>query len=248
LGYAAEMAPGGAEALAALDAMRQGRRRYAMLLTDVQMPEIDGFELTRQVRSGEASGGAGRRLPIVAITANAAPADIESYRAAGMDDVLSKPLELSQLAVTLARWMPPAPADAAMVTPSPAPTTPTAAGSDALVDLGTLRALCGGDAAMLAELLNDFVTIGRGVLADLMTALGNGDRDWVRACAHNLKGSSRNAGAKPLAEAARLLELAATEGAPLDRLAEAADRLSESFAATCGAIEQDLAGTERLRT
>ncbi|MCM8733028.1 ATP-binding protein [Azospirillum sp. A1-3] len=248
LGYAAEMAPGGAEALAALDAMRQGRRRYAMLLTDVQMPEIDGFELTRQVRSGEVSAGAGNRLPIVAITANAAPADIESYRAAGMDDVLSKPLELSQLAVTLARWMPPAPADAAVVTPLPAPTTPTTAGSDALVDLGTLRALCGGDAAMLAELLNDFVTIGRGVLADLMTALGNGDRDWVRACAHNLKGSSRNAGAKPLAEAARLLEQAATEGAPLDRLAEAADRLRDSFAATCGAIEQDLAGTERLRT
>ncbi|SMF69675.1 Signal transduction histidine kinase [Azospirillum oryzae] len=249
LGYAAEMAPGGAEALEALDAMRQGRRRYAMLLTDVQMPEIDGFELTRQVRSGEASAGAGSRLPIVAITANAAPADIESYRAAGMDDVLSKPLELSQLAVTLARWMPPAPADAAMPDAAPAPvptaTAATAAGSAALVDLGNLRALCGGDAAMLAELLNDFVTIGRGVLADLGTALGNGDRDWVRACAHNLKGSSRNAGAKPLAEAARLLEQAASEGAPPDRLAEAADRLRDSFAATCAAIERDLAGTER---
>ncbi|KAA0580715.1 ATP-binding protein [Azospirillum sp. Sh1] len=253
LGYAAEMAPGGAEALAALDAMRQGRRRYAMLLTDVQMPEIDGFELTRQVRSDEVSAGAGNRLPIVAITANAAPADIESYRAAGMDDVLSKPLELSQLAVTLARWMPPAPADADMpdaakpdaaMTP-PVSTAATAAGSGALVDLGNLRALCGGDEAMLAELLNDFVTIGRGVLADLGTALGNGDRDWVRACAHNLKGSSRNAGAKPLAEAARLLEQAATEGAPPDRLTEAADRLRDSFAATCDAIEQELAGTEQ---
>nr|WP_295834685.1 ATP-binding protein [uncultured Azospirillum sp.] len=251
LGYAAEMAPGGAEALAALDAMRQGRRRYAMLLTDVQMPEIDGFELTRQVRSGEASAGVGNRLPIVAITANAAPADIESYRAAGMDDVLSKPLELSQLAVTLARWMPPAAADAAIPDAAkapPVPTTATAAGNGALVDLGNLRALCGGDAAMLAELLNDFVTISRGVLADLGTALGNGDRDWVRACAHNLKGSSRNAGAKPLAEAARLLEQAATEGATLDRLAQAADRLRDSFAATCAAIEQELAGTERLRT
>ncbi|WP_434617731.1 ATP-binding protein [Azospirillum sp. B2RO_4] len=250
LGYAAEMAPGGAEALEALEAMRQGRRRYAMLLTDVQMPEIDGFELTRQVRSGEASAGAGSRLPIVAITANAAPADIESYRAAGMDDVLSKPLELSQLAVTLARWMPPVPADAAMPDAASAPPVATAtaaarADSGALVDLANLRALCGGDAAMLAELLNDFVTIGRGVLADLGTALGNRDRDWVRACAHNLKGSSRNAGAKPLAEAARLLEQAATEGAPPDRLTEAADRLRDSFAATCDAIEQELAGTEQ---
>ncbi|MFP5517468.1 MAG: ATP-binding protein [Alphaproteobacteria bacterium] len=255
LGYAAEMAPGGAEALAALDAMREGRRRYALLLTDVQMPEIDGFELTRRIRAAEAGigkSGFGSRLPIVAITANAAPADIESYRAAGMDDVLSKPLELSQLAVALARWMPPAPvsSDAADGLPAP-PTPPKApppaprAGSDAPIELGSLRALCGGDAAMLAELLGDFVSIGRGIVADLDTALGNGDRDWVRACAHNLKGSSRNAGAKPLADAARVLEQAATEEAPLSQLAEAADRLRASFAATCAAIGKELAEAER---
>ncbi|BAI71318.1 two-component hybrid sensor and regulator [Azospirillum sp. B510] len=247
LGYAAEMAPGGAEALAALDAMRQGRRRYALLLTDVQMPEIDGFELTRRIRSGEAPADTGTRLPIIAITANAAPADIESYLAAGMDDVLSKPLELSQLAATLARWMPPAPATDQMAdrvadrTSAPS----SSAGREPLVELGSLRALCGGDAAMLAELLDDFVSIGRGVVADLGMALDDGDRDWVRACAHNLKGSSRNAGAKPLAEAARLLEQAAAEGAPLARLTEAADRLRAVFAATCEAIGKELAGAER---
>ena len=256
LGYAAEMAPGGAEALAALDAMHQGRRRYALLLTDVQMPEIDGFELTRRIRAAETDigkSGFGSRLPIVAITANAAPADIESYRAAGMDDVLSKPLELSQLAVALSRWMPPAPvpsdaAESAPATsaPPPVPLAPPA-GGDAPIELGNLRALCGGDAAMLAELLDDFVTIGRGIVADLDTALGNGDRDWVRACAHNLKGSSRNAGAKPLAEAARVLEQAAAEGAPLSQLAEAADWLRDSFTATCEAIGKELAGAERSR-
>ncbi len=247
LGYAAEMAAGGAEALAALDAMRRGGRRYALLLTDVQMPEIDGFELTRRIRAAESGigePGIGSRLPIVAITANAAPTDIESYRAAGMDDVLSKPLELSQLAVALARWMPPAPASADVPECAPRPSAPPA-GGDALIELGNLRALCGGDAAMVAELLDDFVTIGRGIVADLDTALGNGDRDWMRACAHNLKGSSRNAGAKPLAEAARVLELAATEGAPLSRLAEAADRLRGSFAATCEAIGTELAEAER---
>ncbi|CAO3443116.1 ATP-binding protein [Azospirillum largimobile] len=258
LGYAAEMAPGGAEALAALDAMRQGRCRYALLLTDVQMPEIDGFELTRRIRAAEAGIGEpdfGSRLPIVAITANAAPADIENYRAAGMDDVLSKPLELSQLAVALARWMPPASvsSDAAETAaesapppsaPPPVPLPVPPADVEALIELGSLRALCGGDAAMLAELLDDFVTIGRGIVADLVTALGNGDRDWMRACAHNLKGSSRNAGAKPLAEAARVLEQAAAEGAPLSQLAEAADRLSGSFAATCEAIGKELAEAE----
>ena len=247
LGYAAEMAPGGAEALAALDAMRQGRRRYALLLTDVQMPEIDGFELTRRIRAAEAdvgNSGFGARLPIVAITANAAPADVESYRAAGMDDVLSKPLELSQLAVALARWMPPAPVSSGAAESVLPPPAPPPANGDAPIELGNLRALCGGDAAMLAELLDDFVTIGRGIVADLDTALGNGDRDRVRACAHNLKGSSRNAGAKPLAEAARVLEQAAAEGAPLSQLVEAADRLRGSFAATCEAIGKELAEAE----
>ncbi|MBK1841129.1 response regulator [Azospirillum sp. YIM B02556] len=245
LGYAVEMTTGGAEALAALD--RQPRHRYALLLTDIQMPEVDGFELTRRIRSDEAAAGTGR-LPIVAITANAAPADIESYRAAGMDDVLSKPLELSQLAMTLSRWMPPVSADDVPPPSPPVPPGPSAgrlADRDLLVELGNLRALCGGDAAMLAELLADFVTIGRGVIDDLGTALGNGDRDWVRACAHNLKGSSRNAGAKPLAEAARVLEQAAAEGAPHALLTTAADRLRDAFTATCGAIERELAGTER---
>ncbi|MBY6263034.1 response regulator [Azospirillum sp. 412522] len=247
LGYAAEMASGGAEAL---EAMRQGRRRHALLLTDVQMPEIDGFELTRRIRAGEASDGGRHRLPIIAITANAAPADIENYRAAGMDDVLSKPLELSQLAATLARWMPPVPnpdpADVAAPPPSPLLSLPSVAiAGGALVELGTLSALCGGDAEMLAELLDDFVTVSRGVIADLGTALAKGDRELVRACAHNLKGSSRNAGAKPLAEAARILEQAAGEGAPLIRLAEQAGRLRDVFALTCDAIERERADTER---
>jgi len=246
LGYAAEMAPGGAEALEALDTMRQGRRRFALLLTDVQMPEIDGFELTRRIRNDEPSA---HRLPIVAITANAAPADIERYRAAGMDDVLSKPLELSQLGATLARWMPPHPAASAKVParalPEPVPETLPEPLPAPLVELAGLRALCGGDAEMLAELLGDFIAIGRGVIADLDKALDMGDRDRMRACAHNLKGSSRNAGARPLAEAAHVLEQSAAEGAPLPRLAEEACRLRGSFAATCIAIERELALAER---
>ncbi|MBP2307886.1 response regulator [Azospirillum melinis] len=246
LGYAAEMAPGGAEALEALDAMRQGRRRFALLLTDVQMPEIDGFELTRRIRGDEPSAD---RLPIVAITANAAPADIERYRAAGMDDVLSKPLELSQLGATLARWMPPVPAEPAEVPawalPEPVPETLPEPLPEPLIELAGLRALCGGDAEMLAELLGDFIAIGHGVIADLDKALDMGDRDRMRACAHNLKGSSRNAGARPLAEAARLLEQSATEGAPLPRLREEAGRLRDSFAATCTAIARELALVER---
>ncbi|WP_082108919.1 hybrid sensor histidine kinase/response regulator [Azospirillum thiophilum] len=250
LGYAAEMAPGGAEAL---KAMRRSDRRYALLLTDVQMPEIDGFELTRRIRAAERvtecvtdrggePNGAGRHMPIIAVTANAAPADIESYRAAGMDDVLSKPLELSQLAVALARWMPPPDGGAAVPPPSPpVPPSPTPRMDGPAIDLGNLRMLCDGDSAMVAELLDDFITIGREVIADLDKALNNGDRGLMRACAHNLKGSSLNAGARPLAEAARALEHAAADGAAPALLAEAANRLRDVFAATCPAIAAAIA-------
>ncbi|MBP2298250.1 hybrid sensor histidine kinase/response regulator [Azospirillum picis] len=250
LGYAAEMTPGGAEALAAFDAMRRNGYRHALLLTDIQMPEVDGFELTRSIRKAE-GGAAGReRLPIIAITANAAPADAESYRAAGMDDVLSKPLELSQLAVALARWMPP-PNGAAMTAVSPPPPPPSQslavapaavrqAAAVPPIDTSGLRELCGGDEAMLAELLGDFVTISRGVMADLEEALGAGNRERVRTCAHNLKGSARNAGARPLADAAHRLEQGAAAGDPPAALVEDAEMLRAALAGACAAIEAEL--------
>ncbi len=245
LGYTAEMTAGGAEALAAW----QGERRYALLLTDVQMPEVDGFELTRRIRNAEQEGrgpaGAGR-LPIIAITANAAPGEVASYRAANMDDVLSKPLDLSQLAAALSRWMPPPPpnedatpdaprGDTALVDVAPVDVVPPE--TDAPIDVTALRDLCGGDAAMLAELLEDFRSISRDVVAALDAAIEKQDLAGVRACAHNLKGSSRNAGAKPLAAAALRLEQAATDSADWPNLCALADQLRAAFAA----LDQHLA-------
>ncbi|WP_168220372.1 ATP-binding protein [Azospirillum thermophilum] len=222
LGYAAELTAGGAQALAALD----GPRRYAMLLTDVQMPEIDGFELTRRIRSAEREGRRRGRLPIIAITANATRTDIDGYRAADMDDVLSKPLDLSQLGETLARWM-----------PAPAAAPPVPEDGPAPLDLSGLRALCGDDPAMLAELLGDFVSISRGIVEGLAAALAAGDRARLKAGAHNLKGSSRNAGAGPLAEAARALESAAEE-APADRLAALVAAIEAAMAAVVRAADR----------
>ncbi|MFD1626739.1 hybrid sensor histidine kinase/response regulator [Azospirillum griseum] len=232
LGYAAEMTPGGAEALAAW----RGDRRYALLLTDVQMPEIDGFELTRRIRAAEQNGdgpAGAARLPIIAITANAAPGEVASYHAAGMDAVLSKPLDLSQLAITLARWMPPLSSDAPGVTVAAAP-PPTNA--DAPIDLSALRALCGGDDGMVDELLGDFRSTSREILAGLDAGLLNQDLSAVRAAAHNLKGSSRNAGAKPLADAALRLEQAANGTTDWPTLTRLASDVHAAFAA----LEQHL--------
>ena len=99
LGYTAHVASNGEEALQAL-----ARHAYRLVLMDCQMPLLDGFEATRRIR--EAERGSGHRLPIVAMTANAAEGDRERCLAAGMDDYLSKPIVRETLAALLRRHVP----------------------------------------------------------------------------------------------------------------------------------------------
>ena len=84
---------------------------FELLLTDIVMPEMDGIEATRRIRDWEAQGAPavdGRRLPIVALTADAFAEDRERCLACGMDDFLPKPLVASELARVLERWTAPA--------------------------------------------------------------------------------------------------------------------------------------------
>ncbi|MBC8122461.1 MAG: response regulator, partial [Gemmatimonadaceae bacterium] len=98
LGYKADVAVNGVEALEALS-----RTRYAVVLMDCQMPEMDGYEATATLREQE---GADRRTPIVAITANSQEGDREKCIDAGMDDYIAKPVKLEELADVLKRWLP----------------------------------------------------------------------------------------------------------------------------------------------
>ena len=95
MGYAADIAGNGLEAIAALE-----RKRYDIVLMDVQMPELDGLEATRQIVARWAPGD---RPTIVAMTANAMDGDREMCLAAGMDDYLSKPIRPAELAAALSR-------------------------------------------------------------------------------------------------------------------------------------------------
>ncbi|WP_291993051.1 hybrid sensor histidine kinase/response regulator [Candidatus Accumulibacter sp. ACC003] len=92
---------------------RLSREPYDLVLMDCQMPVLDGFEATAQVRAWQRDGRLPRRLPIIALTANAVDGDRERCLAAGMDDYVSKPFTRARLAATLQRWLPdPAPANA----------------------------------------------------------------------------------------------------------------------------------------
>ncbi|MDO8972713.1 ATP-binding protein [Reyranella sp.] len=98
-GTSADMAAGGEEALAMWRS-----RPYDLMLADLQMPDMDGFELARRIRQGEASTGSAR-LPILAVTASALESEEERSRASGMDGFITKPVGIEQLKATLEVWL-----------------------------------------------------------------------------------------------------------------------------------------------
>ena len=102
LGYQAVVVANGREAVEAV-----ARERFALVLMDCQMPEFDGLAATRSIRESEAAnpGQQAERLPIIALTAHAAPSDLDDSLAAGMDSYLSKPYTLEQLQAVLQRWI-----------------------------------------------------------------------------------------------------------------------------------------------
>ncbi len=203
LGYAADVVEDGEKALAA---WRSGR--YALLLTDCQMPVLDGFALAREIRREEAGGP--HRIPIIAITAGVLTEDVQNCLNAGMDVCLSKPIHLASLQRELHRFLPPAPV--ATIQPETRQTAPP-------IDRAALARLFGNDHAVADQLLLEFLASNRGIETDLIDALGR--RHWqdVSRAAHKLSGASRTVGAADLAELASAVERAVL--AEESRLAEA---------------------------
>jgi CheY-like chemotaxis protein/HPt (histidine-containing phosphotransfer) domain-containing protein len=186
IGLAAHVAENGEEALAALQA-----RDYALVLMDCQMPVMDGFETTRRIRDSER--GTGRRLPIIAMTANAMEGDRERCLAAGMDDYLPKPVRSDALAAMLRRHLPPA-----------QEATP-------VLDCARLEELFGDDVDMRRSLLRGFCDGTLPMLRQLGSALAEGRSEEADRIAHQLLGSSANLGAREMATLTKSLRQALRE-------------------------------------
>ena len=210
-GYASEVAEDGRQGL---ERWRSGR--YALLLSDVHMPGLDGYQLAAAIRAEEARDHL-PRTPIVALTASALKGEAERCIGAGMDDYLAKPVSVAALQACLQRWLPHTgdggdnndePAIDAAAVPSPLqPQRPPA------LDDETLVVLTGGDRGEARLLLADFLASTAIDLVELDRAVADGDGDATARQAHKIKGAARLVGAGELAEAAAALE-ARTRDAP----------------------------------
>ncbi len=197
LGYVAENAEDGA---VALKMWRTGR--YALLLTDCHMPNMDGFELTEAIRREES----GTRTPIIAVTANAMQGESERCRERGMDDYLSKPLRLNELGSMLKKWLP--------------ETAPVA-----VWDEQALTRLIGDKPQMHRRLLEKFLVNARERIDAIEASYA--DAEAVSRGAHALKSAASTVGAMQLAELCQAVEDAQCQAmaAGIRAAYEAAERL-----------------------
>jgi signal transduction histidine kinase/CheY-like chemotaxis protein/HPt (histidine-containing phosphotransfer) domain-containing protein len=165
---------------------------YDVILMDCQLPTMDGFEATRQIRAWEAQQDA-KRVPIVAVTAHVMAGDAEACFQAGMDDYLPKPFDLAKLQQVLARWLPEAePTERASK-------DSTAAAQAGVLDVPQLESCLIGDAHADAELLEMSLTETEDRLQEMRQALdGEDDEKWRRS-AHRAKGSCATLGFRELA-------------------------------------------------
>jgi PAS domain S-box-containing protein len=168
-----------------------------LVLMDCQMPEWDGLTATRAVREREAQEHR-KRLPIIALTANAMAGYDEICRQAGMDDYLAKPLKEADLEKVLSRWLP----DKAVSRDQDIGGSTPAEPPDNGFDLDKLCRICRNDERQINEMLRLFVSSTEGLLADLSSAVNARDAVKTARQAHQIKGAAAYMGAEAMTELA----------------------------------------------
>jgi signal transduction histidine kinase/HPt (histidine-containing phosphotransfer) domain-containing protein/ActR/RegA family two-component response regulator len=199
-GYAHEIVEDGRRALAAMDG-----RGYGLVLTDFHMPEMDGFALTAAIRKAEE--GTGKRVPIVALTADALPGTERRCLDAGMDGYLTKPIEAAKLEAALDRFLPQAKALRTRgAAPAPAPPAKPADPFEAIdpdvFDPSRLADVFGAFDAPARDFLGRFLADAPAAAARVSGPLAAGDAKAAHHAAHALKGSAGSVGAVRLARLA----------------------------------------------
>jgi two-component system sensor histidine kinase/response regulator len=240
LGCDADVVDNGRDAVAAAT-----RRAYGVVLMDCRLPGLDGYQATGEIRRRE---GAGRHVPIVAMTATASQEDRDRCLAAGMDDYLAKPVLVGDLDAVLARWLPvDRPGDPPGGPPDP-PEAPAAAAAEPAADVldrDRIAALMeldqdGQGSRLLTRLAAAFLAGAPADLAGLRAAVARGDAAAVGDVAHHLKGAAATLGSGAVVDLCEDLELLAgadalgSAGDLLGRLEAELDRVRHALASIVG--------------
>jgi CheY-like chemotaxis protein/HPt (histidine-containing phosphotransfer) domain-containing protein len=251
MGFTIEIASDGLEAFEAAQ-----KCNYELIFMDVQMPEVDGLEATRRIRSLESETGRPPSI-IIAMTASAMHGDREKCLRAGMDDYLAKPVRPEAVQAVIEHWGPlvravpgrapvsgagagsrgttrlrARPGKATEAGVAPATVAAPAPAAEAPIDLERLTELSGGDAAGLADLSELYFGQTAPQLAELRAAVLAGNVGEIRRLAHKVAGASATCGMNAIVAPMRRLEIEATE-----------NRLVEPLKA----VEEGAAALERMR-
>jgi CheY-like chemotaxis protein len=242
----------GREATAAIAA-----QRFDVVLMDIQMPEMDGFEATAAIRQSETANGA--HTPIIAMTAHAMKGDAERCLQAGMDDYLSKPIQPRDLLDAVARCLKVVGNESqdtrAMASGegsgvhddravADSTTSPQVASSESteVFDLASLQARVENDWDLLMEMIELYLDSAPKLMSEIDAALARGDVSTVERLAHALKGALQNIGAASAARAAAIVEECGRAG-DADAIIEALAHLKTELARLLRALPQTTVGT-----
>jgi len=244
VGVAVTLASDGETALALLAV-----QPFDVVLMDIQMPGMDGFEATRRMRENEAL----RALPVIAMTAHALASDRERTHAAGMCDHVTKPIDPLTLYRALARHVrsiEPGGEESSPVLGEAAAEAPAADFLAARlverlpdVDVGDALDRLGGDAELYRDLLRHFSVQYADCPAQLRQAVQAGDLVGARFLTHSLRGVAANLGARAVIPAATALERALAEGADEASLLDLCAGVGQALSALLSALQTLDAGT-----
>jgi len=229
------------------------------------MPDMDGFEATRAIRRNESREGTGRRLPIVALTADAVKGDREQCMAAGMDDYLAKPFTQRELRDILEKWSPrpgatvlahlaggreeKAPKASGTADAPPADSSHTAVGTPidhrALANIAALQRP--GSQPILSKVISLYFENSGDLLGKLRLAIEKGDADSTREAAHSLKSSSANVGATQLAFLSKELEAAARDHS-MEKASPLWEQIKREHGRVVAALQCELDGVANARS
>jgi signal transduction histidine kinase/CheY-like chemotaxis protein len=181
-GFTCDIASNGNEAVEAIE-----KNHYDLIFMDCMMPEMDGYDATRTIRSIEKSSG--RHHPIIALTANAMKGDRETCLEAGMDDYLSKPLDPDEVVAMISKWhLDTQVENKPVFKPEPTPTIQNLA----IFDRADVVRRCMGNEALVDKLLVQFQTQIEHDMTALEDALSSNDHKTAQLIAHRIKGAAAN--------------------------------------------------------